>query len=74
MAQNICKITDVYSYNTRQIKTRQFPLAKTFSNSGVKMIKYSAVEIWSKTPPEIKNKTCLALFLAEYRKYELLSY
>jgi len=38
------------------------------------MIKYSAIEIWSKIPPEIKNKTCLALFLAEYKKYVLLSY
>ena len=33
-----------------------------------------AIEIWSKIPPEIKNKTCLALFLAEYKKYVLLSY
>ena len=38
------------------------------------MIKYSAIEIWSKIPPEIKNKTCLALFVAEYKKYVLLSY
>jgi len=38
------------------------------------MIKYSAIEIWSKIPPEIKNKTCLALFLAEYKKYVLVSY
>ena len=40
----------------------------------IKMIKYSAIEIWSKIPPEIKNKTCLALLLAEYKKYILLSY
>jgi len=33
-----------------------------------------ALEIWSKIPPEIQNKTCLALFLAEYKKYVLLSY
>jgi len=38
------------------------------------MIKYSALEIWSKIPPEIKNKTCLALFLTEYKKYVLLSH
>ena len=62
------------SYNTRQVKTRQFALPKARSSSGAKMIKYSAIEIWSKIPPEIKNKTCLALFLAEYKKYVLLSY
>jgi len=67
-------ITDVHSYNTRQVKTRQFALPKARSNSGAKMIKYSAMEIWSKIPPEIKNKTCLALFLAEYKKYVLLNY
>ena len=60
--------------NTRQVKTRQFALPKARSNSCAKMIKYSAIEIWSKIPPEIKNKTCLALFLAEYKKYVLLSY
>jgi len=38
------------------------------------MIKYSAIENWSKIPPEIKNKTCLALFLVEYKKYVLLRY
>ena len=67
-------ITDVHSYNTRQIKTRQFALPKARSNLGAKMIKYSAIEILSKIPPERKNKTCLALFLAEYKKYVLLSY
>ena len=67
-------ITDVHSYNTRQVKTRQFVLPKARSNSGAEMMKYSAIEIWSKIPPEIKNKTCLALFLAEYKKYVLLSY
>ena len=67
-------ITDVHSYNTRQIKTRQFALTKARSNSGAKMMKYSAIDIWSKIPPAIKNKTCLALFLAEYKKYVLLSY
>jgi len=67
-------ITDVHSYNTRQIKNRQFASPKARSNSGAKMIKCSAIEIWSKIPPEIKNKTCLALFQAEYKKYVLLSY
>ena len=67
-------ITDVHSYNKRQVKTRQFALPKARSNSGAKMIKYSAIEIWSKIPPEIKNKTCLPLFLADYKKYILLSY
>jgi len=67
-------ITDVHSYNTRQIKTRQFALPKPRLNSGAKMIKYSAIEIWSEIPPEIKNKMCLALLLAEYKKYVLLSY
>jgi len=52
----------------------QFALPKTRSSSGAKMIKYSAIEIWSKIPPVIKNKTCLAHFLAEYKKYVLLSY
>ena len=67
-------ITDVQSYGTRKDKTRQFALPKARSNSGAKMIKYSAIEIWSKILPEIKNKTCLALFLADYKKYVLLSY
>ena len=49
-------------------------LPKARSKSGAKMIQYSAIEIWSKIPPEIKNKTCLALFRAEYKKYVLLSY
>jgi len=64
-------ITDVHAYNTRQIRTRKVALPKACSNSGAKMIKYSALEIWSKIPPEIKNKTCLTLFLAEYKKYVL---
>jgi len=62
-------ITDVHSYNTRQVKTRQFALPKARSNSRAKMIKYRAIEIWSKIPPKIKNKTFLPLFLAEYKKY-----
>ena len=60
-------ITDVHSYNTRQIKNRQFASPKARSNSGAKMINYSAIELWSKIPPEIKNKPCLVLFLAEYK-------
>jgi len=67
-------ITDVHSYNTGQIKSWQFALPKAHSNSGAKMMKYSAIEIWSKIPPEIKNNTSLALFLAEYKKYVPLSY
>jgi len=67
-------ITDVHPYTTRQIKTRQFALPKGRLNLGAKMMKYSAIEIWSKIPPTIKNKTCWALFLAEYKKYVLLSY
>ena len=67
-------ITDLHSYSTRQVKTRQFALPKARSNTGAKMIQYSAIEIWSKIPPEIKNKTCLTLFLAEYKKYVLLCY
>jgi len=38
------------------------------------MIKYSAIEISSKIPSEIKNKTSMALFVAEYKKYILLGY
>jgi len=64
---------NIYPYNTRPIKTRQFALPKACSNSGAKMIKYSAIEIWSKIPSEIKHKTCLALFAAEYKKYVSLS-
>jgi len=37
----------IYPYNTRQIKTRQFAFPKARSNSGVEIIKYSAIEIWS---------------------------
>jgi len=39
-------IRDVHPYNRKQIKTRQFALPKPPSNSGAKMIKYSAIEIW----------------------------
>ena len=52
---------------TRQIKTRQFAFSKARSNSGAEIIKYNAIEIWSKIHSEIKNKTCLALFAAEYK-------
>jgi len=47
----------------------QFALPKARSNSGAKMTKHSAIEIWPRIPLEIKNKTCLALFLEEYKKY-----
>jgi len=59
---------------TRPIKTWQFALPKTRSNSGAKIVKYSAIEISLKIPSEIKNITCLALFAAKYKKYILLSY
>jgi len=59
--------TDVHSYNTRQVKTRQFALPKARSNSVAKMLKYSAIEIWSKILPEIKNKTCLEFFWQSIR-------
>jgi len=49
-------------------------LPKARSNSGAKMIKYSAIEISSKIPSEIKNIMCLALFTAKYKKYVLLGY
>jgi len=62
----------IYPYNTRQFKTRQFASPKARSNWGAKMIKYSAIEISSKIPSEIKNITCLALFAAKYKKYVLL--
>jgi len=38
------------------------------------MIKYIAIEISSKIPSEIKNITCLALFVAKCKKYILLGY
>ena len=61
-------ITDVHQYNTRQTKTRLFALPKGHSTSGSKMIKYSAVEIWSEIPLEIKYKPCLTHFIAQYKK------
>jgi len=48
-------ITDVHPYNTRQIKIRQFALPNAHSNSDAKMIKYSAIKIWSRIFSEIKN-------------------
>ena len=64
----------IYPHNTRQTKSRQFALPKPRSKSGAKMIKYSAIEISSKIPSEIKNITCFALFAAKYKKYGLLGY
>jgi len=58
-------VTDVHPYNTKQIKTRQFALPKARSNSGAKMIKCSATEIWSRIPPEIKHNNVFGTFLAE---------
>ena len=60
-------ITDVHSYNTRQIKTRQFVLPKARSNSGAKMLKYSAIEIWSKSHAEIKIKRVWHFFWQSIR-------
>jgi len=57
----------IYPHNTRQIKTRQCAFALASSNSCVEIMKYSAMEIRSKIPSEIKNKTCLALFATEYK-------
>jgi len=37
------------------------------------MIKYGAIEIWSKISSVIKNKICLALFAAQYKKYVLFA-
>ena len=54
--------------NNRFDSDLQFALPKTRSNSGAKTIKHSAIEIWSRIPLEIKNKTCLELFLEEYKK------
>jgi len=71
--ENIGRII-IYPYDTRQIKTRQFALPKARSNSGAKMIKYSAIEISSKIFSEIENITCLALFAAKYKKHGLLGY
>jgi len=40
----------------------QFASPEARSNSGVKMIKYSAIQIWSRIPLEIKNKLCSGTF------------
>jgi len=60
-------VTDVHSYNTKQIQTREFALPKARSNSGAEMIKYSAMEIWSKIPPEIKIKRVSHFFWQSIR-------
>jgi len=52
----------------RKTKTQQFALPESCSNSGVKMLRYSAIKIWSEIPLDIKEKPCLILFTAEYRK------
>ena len=56
------------SNNNRSDSGLQFALPKARSNSGAKMTKRSAIEIWSRIPLKIKNKTCLALFSEEYKK------
>jgi len=53
--------------NTRETKARQFALPKARSNAGVTMIKYSAIEIWSRIPSYIINKTCSGLLSAEFK-------
>jgi len=58
----------------RQTNTRQFSLPKARSNSGARILKYSAIELWSKIPLEIKNKPCLTLFTAEYKRNVLFGY
>jgi len=55
--------------NNRSDSDLQFALPQTRSTSRAKMIKHSAIEIWSKIPSEIKNETCLALFSEKYKKY-----
>jgi len=54
--------------NNRSDSDLQFALPKARSNSGAKMTKHSAIQIWSRIPLEIKIKTCLTLFLEEYKK------
>jgi len=54
--------------NNRSDSYLEFALPKARSNSDAKMIKHSAIEIWSRIPLEIKNKTCSTLFLEEYKK------
>jgi len=63
-------ITIIYTVtsNNRSDSDLQFALPKARSNSGAKMIKHSTLEIWSRIPLDIKNKTSLALFLEEYKK------
>jgi len=54
--------------NNRSDSDLQFALSKACLNLGAKMIKHSAMETWPRIPLEIKNKTCSALFLEEYKK------
>jgi len=61
-------ITNVHPSNTSPTKTRNFALPKSRSNSGVKMLRYSTIEIWSEIRLEIKNKRCLTRFTAEMQK------
>jgi len=55
------------SNNNRSDSDLEFALPKARSNSGAKMIKHSAIEIWSRSLLEIKNKTCLVLFSGSIR-------
>ena len=47
----------IYSYNSRQIKTRQFALPNVHLNSGAEMMKCSAIVISSKIPSKKKYIT-----------------
>jgi len=59
---------ECFTSNNRSDSDLQFALPKARSNSGAKMIKHGATEIWSRIPLAIKNKTCLVLFFEEYKK------
>jgi len=50
--------------NNRSDSDLQFALPKARSNSGSKMMKHSAIEIWSRIPLEIKIK-CFGTFFGE---------
>ena len=55
------------SSNNRSDSDLQFALPKARSNSGAKMIKHSAIEIWSRTPSEIKIKRVWHFFRRSIR-------
>jgi len=67
-------IADVQTYDTRQTKTQQFALPKARSNSAAEMIKFRAIEIWSKTRLEIKIYRVWHFFQRTIKKRVLLGY